>query len=77
MKNYSETQWSRILKAVIILGIQNIEKEHCPVGTNMIFPKAIEDIIVKNEEELMVRSMEYQQKIKLKAKAESIEKKKT
>jgi hypothetical protein len=43
------------LKATIILGIQTIEKDHCPTGTNMIFPKEIEDIIIKNEEEIMLR----------------------
>ena len=30
----------------------------------MIFPKEIEDIIVKNEEELMTRQMDYEADIK-------------
>lgn len=53
--NFSETQWTRIIKAAVILGIQDLEKNHCPVGSNMIFPKQIEDIIVQNEEALILR----------------------
>ena len=37
----------------MILGIQELEKNHCPNGMNTIFPKDIEDIVVKNEEYLL------------------------
>jgi hypothetical protein len=32
LKLFSETQWPRILKATMILGIQELEKNHCEFG---------------------------------------------
>jgi len=55
LKHFSETQWSRILKATMILGIQDLERNHTEScgGINRLFPKDIEDIVVKNEEALI------------------------
>jgi hypothetical protein len=53
LRNYSETQWTRIIKAVMILGVQDLENNHFKGNYGNIthlFPKDIEDIVVKNEE---------------------------
>ena len=50
LKNFSQTQWVRIIKAVVMLGIQDLEMEHCKGGIVGLFPKQIEDIVVMNEE---------------------------
>jgi hypothetical protein len=53
LRNYSETQWTRMVKAVLILGIQDLENNHFKGNFGNIvslFPKEIEDIVVKNEE---------------------------
>ena len=53
LKNFSPSQWTRILKATIVLGVQELERV---AGTgdcqalNQLYPKDIEDIVVKNEE---------------------------
>lgn len=53
LKNYSQTQWSRIIKATVILGIQELEKVYGPHGLSSIFAKQIEDMVVKNEESML------------------------
>lgn len=55
LKMFSETQWERILKATMILGIQDLEQNHCPNGINNLFPKQIEDIVVQNEEKIILK----------------------
>lgn len=53
LRNYSETQWTRLVKAVLILGVQNLEDCHFKGNYGNItglFIKEIEDIVVKNEE---------------------------
>ena len=61
LKNFSSSQWTRILKATIILGVQELERV---AGTgdcaslNQLYPKDIEDIVVKNEEAIMRRRLE-------------------
>lgn len=56
LKNFSPTQWTRILKAAAILGVQELERRR-GVGAcgalNTLYAKDIEDIVVKNEEALM------------------------
>ena len=65
LKNFSETQWSRILKATVILGIQDLERNHAESygGLQRIFPKDIEDIVVKNEE-MLVQNQQQQAKLR-------------
>lgn len=53
LKMFSDTQWPRMLKATMILGIQHLQLHHCPDGINKLFPKQIEDIVVLNEESIM------------------------
>lgn len=69
LKNYSETQWSRILKATMILGIQDLERDHAGSygGINRVFPKDIEDIVVKNEQMLVQNQYQEVQKRKKEA----------
>ena len=68
LKMYSETQWPRILKATMILGIQELETNHCPNGAlNTIFPKEIEDLVVKNEQDIIASQ---QKRVKAQEKAE-------
>ncbi len=56
LKNFSPTQWTRILKAAVILGVQELER-HRGTGVcgalNTLYAKDIEDIVIKNEEALM------------------------
>ena len=61
LKNFSPTQWTRILKAAMILGIQELER-HQGGGScgalNTLYAKDVEDIVVKNEEALMRKKLE-------------------
>jgi hypothetical protein len=53
LRNYSETQYTRLVKAVLILGIQSLEDNHFKgnyANITGLFVKDIEDIVVKNEE---------------------------
>jgi len=43
LKHFSETQWSRVVKASVIMGIQELEKKQ---SVNQISCKDIEDIVV-------------------------------
>ena len=67
LKNFSPSQWTRILKATIVLGVQELERV---AGTgdcqalNQLYPKDIEDIVVKNEEAIMRRRLEKANKDK-------------
>lgn len=38
----------------MILGIQDLQINYCQNGINALFPKQIEDIVVKNEESLIL-----------------------
>ena len=56
LKNFSQTQWVRIIKASIILGIQDLERNHSIGGNiNHLFSKDIEDIVVRNEQETIFK----------------------
>jgi len=44
LKHFSETQWSRVVKASVIMGIQELEKKQ---SVNQISCKDIEDIVGK------------------------------
>lgn len=61
LKNFSSSQWTRILKATIILGVQELERlaatGECS-ALNQMYPKDIEDIVVKNEEAIMRRRID-------------------
>lgn len=61
LKNFSSTQWARILKATAILGVQELERLRgagdCS-ALNTLYAKDIEDIVIKNEEALMRKKME-------------------
>ena len=53
LRNYSETQYTRLVKAVLILGIQSLEDNHFKgnyANITRLCVKDIEDIVVKNEE---------------------------
>eukprot|EP00347_Sterkiella_histriomuscorum_P008772 403343816 len=50
LKNFSETQWSRVVKASIMMGIQELEKTQ-PVVTKLSV-KDLEEIVVHNESQM-------------------------
>ena len=45
LKNFSETQWSRVVKASIMMGIQELEKSQ---QVNHLSVKDLEDLVGKN-----------------------------
>ena len=58
LKNFSPTQWTRILKAAVILGVQELERHQGCGALNTLYAKDIEDIVVKNEEAMMRKKMQ-------------------
>ena len=46
LKHFSVTQWSRVIKATVIMGIQELEKNH-PVAK--LSAKDVEDIVGKSK----------------------------
>ena len=65
LKNYSSTVWPRMLKAMVILGIQDLERRVAGItadpvfakgdkkSLHLLFTKDIEDLVIRNEEGLI------------------------
>ena len=47
LQNFSETQWNRVMKATVMLGIQELEKQY-GLCLNKLAPKDLEDIVGKS-----------------------------